>query len=184
MFAFHLYLPWVSEIRFTETIGWKAFLKRPLFIAIYLFCSEYCYHSLPQKEGGRRDTSLMFCRQDFFELKSQMRKFSGLFAMDGFRHRLHCKPLLCSLSAFHYTRKHPCLPTRDWPSAHEICTWSWFRARLSGFNLQHKVKCQYTIWGPGMYIPATLEKFCVSPPFAQEFPDMEPTNKTLIFHLF
>lgn len=120
MFAFHLYLPWVSEIRFTETIGWKAFLKRPLFIAIYLFCSEYCYHSLPQKEGGRRDTSLMFCRQDFFELKSQMRKFSGLFAMDGFRHRLHCKPLLCSLSAFHYTRKHPCLPTRDWPSARDL----------------------------------------------------------------
>lgn len=143
-------------------IGWKTFFQRHVFIRIYLVCLEYFYHSLPQKEGEGRDTLLMFCRQDFFELKPQMLTFPGLFAMNGFRYKLHCKPLLCSLSAFHYTGQHWCLFTWDWPSACEICTWSCFRARMSGLNLQHQVKCQYTIWGPGRYIPATLEKSCIS----------------------
>lgn len=153
-----------------------------------MFCLEYFYHSLPQKEAGRKDTPFMFCTQNFFELKSQMLMFSGLFAMDGFRYKLHCKPLLCSLSAFHYTGKHPCLSAWDWPSAREICTRSCFRATMSGLNLQHQVKCQYTR-AREVHICYAGEVLCVqvswaSPSFAQELPDMEPTYRTLIFYLF
>lgn len=161
MLAFHLYLPWVSEIRFHIWISWKTFFQRHIFIRIYLFCVEYFYHSLPQKEGERRDTQLVFCRQDFFELKPQMLTFSLPWTGLG----TNCiANLYCVVYQLSITQDSTgvCLPEMRSPSAHEICTWSWFRARMSGLNLQHQVKWQYTIWGPGRYIPATLEKSCIS----------------------
>lgn len=164
-------------------IGWKTFFQRHVFIRIYLVCLEYFYHSLPQKEGEGRDTLLMFCRQDFFELKPQMLTFPGLFAMNGFRYKLHCKPLLCSLSAFHYTGQHWCLFTWDWPSACEICTWSCFRARMSGLNLASEMPVHnlgprevHTCY-PGEVLHIWVS--WASPPFIQELADVEP-----IEHLF